>query len=191
MGKFTVKFYKGEYATRQKQANKDKADLYLEQHFNSSGKGIWTKADYALGVVATNASAISINFAKTYAKNIDAEFKEITRLGFDDGVKVGGRGDGNLKYTEMPAVVLEPMFVDDPDHVAIIKSDEGQKRLAKVLVETIEKYCPQGGLIALSVGHKFKTINFMDRGAKLHGGGYEADYAEKVLQYAEAMLLKL
>jgi len=191
MGKYSVAFYKGEYSTRQKQANSDKAKIYLEQHFNSTGRGFWTTADYAIGVVASNASKTSINFARDYAKGVVSEFDEISRVSFDDGVKVGGRGEGNLKLTKMPAIILEPMFVDDPEHVAVIKSEEGQKRLAKVLVCTIVKHIPQGGLIGFSVGHKYKRINFMDRGAKLLGCGYEADYAELVLKFAEEMLLKL
>jgi hypothetical protein len=42
--------------------------------------------------------------------------------------------------------------------------------------------------LGFSVGHKYKTSNPDDRGAAVAGGGWEADYAEAVLEKASAML---
>lgn len=188
MSKYQVKFYKGNYATRQRKANEDNAIVYIEHHFNSTGKGLWAQADYALALVSDNASSKSRAFASDYSKEIDKEFDEITRVYNNTGLKVGGRGSYNLQFTKMPAILLEPLFVDDPEHVELIKSKAGRERLANVLVRIIKKHFPEGGLVAFSVGHKYKVTNPFDRGAKIYGGGYEADYAELVLQRAAEKL---
>ena len=60
--------------------------------------------------------------------------------------------------------------------------------LARILAESIRRFIPGGGLIAFSVGHKYKTSSPNDRGAALAGGGTEADHAEKVLEKAAKLL---
>lgn len=183
---YTVKFYKGDYIDRQKAANADQAVAYVEHHFNSSSS---PSADYAVVVVGSNASNTSRNWGRWYAKAIAEQFG--TRVGGDQGILVGGwdgRGDGNVKHTKMPAVLLEPLFASHPQRAEAIRSEAGQAALARILAESIRRFFPDGGLIAFSVGHKYKTSSPNDRGAALAGGGTEADYAEKVLQKAEVLL---
>jgi N-acetylmuramoyl-L-alanine amidase len=105
---FHVKFYKGEYIKRQQAANADGAVAYVEHHFNSDEA---SKAGYACVVVGSNASNTSRNWGRWYAKAIAQQFGG--GIGGDQGILVGGyhgRGDGNLKHTRMPAVLLEPLF---------------------------------------------------------------------------------
>ena len=184
---YKVKFYKGEYIDRQRAANKDKAVAYVEHHFNSAGP----TANYALVVVGSNASRTSLNWGSWYAKAVAEQFG--TQVYRPDGVARGGldgRGDGNVKHTAMPAVLLEPLFVSNPQQADIVRSASGQAALARILAESIRRFFPQGGLIAFSVGHKYKTSRPKDRGAALAGGGTEAEYAEKVLKQAAALLLE-
>lgn len=183
---YQVKFYKGDYSARQQAANNDGAVAYIEHHFNSSESN---SADYSLVVVGANASQTSRNWGYWYAAAIAKEFN--TNVGGDQGIIVGGfngRGDGNIKYTKMPAVLLEPLFVSNPRHAEIVRSDAGQTRLAEALVASIQRFFPNGGLIAFSVGHKYKTSSPNDRGAAVVGGGTEADFAEAVLLKAQASL---
>ncbi len=183
---YKVKFYKGNYIKRQKNANKDKAIAYVEQHFNSSAS---SQPNYSVVITGSNASTTSKNWGRWYARSISSSFA--TKVSGDNGILVGGwngRGDGNLKHTEMPAILLEPLFASNPQQADIIRSEEGQLKLARILVESIERFFPQGGLVAFSVGHKYKKSNPKDRGATLVGGGTEADYAEKVLKKAAVML---
>ena len=183
---YTVKFYKGDYYKRQQDANADHAAAYVEHHFNSSSSD---QANYATVVVGSNASQTSRNWGCWYAKAIADLFG--MRVGGEQGILVGGwngRGDGNLKHTNMPAVLLEPLFASNPQQADIIRSESGQTTLARVLVESIRRFIPKGGLIAFSVGHKYKTSSPNDRGAALTGGGWEADYAEKVLEKAATLL---
>lgn len=182
---YKVKFYKGDYLERQLAANKDKAVAYVEHHFNSAGP----TASYALVVVGSNASQTSMNWGRWYAKAVAEQFN--TQVYRPDGVAKGGldgRGDYNVKHTAMPAVLLEPLFVSNPQQADIVRSASGQAALARILAESIRRFFPQGGLIAFSVGHKYKKSRPNDRGAPLAGGGMEADYAEKVLEQAAALL---
>ena len=87
-----------------------------------------------------------------------------------------------------PAVLLEPLFASHPQQAEAIRSEAGQAALARILAESIRRFFPDGGLIAFSVGHKYKTSSPNDRGVALAGGGTEADHAEKVLQKAAQLL---
>jgi len=183
---YTVKFYKGDYLQRQLAANKDKAIAYVEHHFNSSASA---QPSYAVVVVGSNASNTSRNWGRWYAKAVAEQFG--TQVAGDQGILLGGwngRGDGNVKHTAMPALLLEPLFASNPQQAEIIRSDNGQDTLARVLAESIRRFFPAGGLVAFSVGHKYKTSSPHDRGAALAGGGTEADHAEQVLKKAAAML---
>lgn len=185
MKKYTVKFYKGEYYTRQNDANRDKAVAYVEHHFNA---GLFT-ANYTVVIVGSNASKKSIEWGKDYTRAICKAFSTIP--GGDDGIKVGGyngRGNGNLVKTEMPAILLEPLFASNPEHAEHMRSKDGQYKLAQALVDSIRQHFPKGGLIAFSVGHKYKVSKPADRGAAVIGGGTEADIAESVLLIAKEML---
>ncbi|MFN8640999.1 MAG: N-acetylmuramoyl-L-alanine amidase [Candidatus Binatia bacterium] len=183
---YQVRFYKGNYIDRQRQANEDRCAAYVEHHFNSSAEAT---AGYSVVIVGSNASQTSKNWGRWYAKAVAAELG--TTVAGDDGILVGGyggRGDGNLRHTTMPALLLEPLFASNPQHAAWIRSDAGQTRLARVLCESIQRFFQEGGLIGFSVGHKYKTSAPADRGAAVVGGGTEADFAEKVLLKAKAML---
>lgn len=183
---YQVKFYKGDYFERQQAANADKAVAYVEHHFNSSAS---PSANYAVVVVGSNASSTSRNWGRWYAKAVAEQFG--TQVGGDAGILVGGwegRGDGNVKHTKMPAVLLEPLFASHPQQADAIRSEAGQAALARILAESIRRFFPDGGLVAFSVGHKYKTSSPNDRGAALAGGGTEADHAEKVLQKAAQLL---
>ena len=183
---YRVKFYKGEYMDRQLAANADGAVAYVEHHFNSSASAT---SGYCVAIVGSNASQTSRNWGIWYASAISEEFA--TNMGGETGIVVGGyggRGDGNIKYTTMPAVLLEPLFASNPYQAEIIRSENGQNRLAQVLVESIRHFFPKGGLIAFSVGHKYRKTRPTDRGADVDGGGSEADYAEMVLIKAQALL---
>ena len=89
----------------------------------------------------------------------------------------------------MPATLLEPLFVSNPRHVVWITGEDGQDRTGPgYSVRASNASFEQGGLIGFSVGHKYKSANPGDRGAPVLGGGWEADYAEAVLEKAKVLL---
>lgn len=185
MSSYKVKFYKGEYRERQRNANRDKAICYVEHHFNAGS----ASANYACVVVGSNASQTSIKFARDYVNLIAQHFN--TKLGGDKGILKGGyqgRGNANVYYTDCPTILVEPLFASNPTHAQIIKSERGIDILAECLVFAIKQNFPNGGLVAFSVGHKYKLSKPKDRGAAIYGGGSEADYAEKVLEKAAQLL---
>ena len=183
---YKVEFYKGDYLERQRKANDDECVCYVEHHFNSSAS---PSANYSVVITGSNASQTSKNWGRWYAQAVAREFD--LSVGGDDGIQVGGyngRGDFNLRHTDMPAILLEPLFASNPQHAEWIRSDERQNRLARILCESIQRFFQGGGLVAFSVGHKYKTSRPNDRGAKVYGGGMEADYAEAVLNKAREMI---
>ena len=183
---YSVRFYNGDYLERQQKANEDGCVGYLEHHFNSSTSPM---ANYTVTITGSNASQTSRNWGRWYAQAVAQEFD--LPLGGDRGIMVGGyngRGDYNLRFTRMPAILLEPLFASNPQHAEWIRTDAGQGRLARILCESIQRFFQDGGLIAFSVGHKYKTSRPNDRGALVHGGGWEADYAEAVLEKAKALI---
>ena len=43
----------------------------------------------------------------------------------------------------MPAILLEPLFVSNPRHAEIVRSEDGQMRpRARVLVDSIKRFFP-------------------------------------------------
>lgn len=183
---YTVRFYKGNYLERQRKANQDSCKAYVEHHFNSSSSAT---ANYVVVITGSNASQTSRNWGRWYAQAVAQEFN--VPVGGDQGIVVGGfngRGDGNLRHTHMPAILLEPLFGSNAQHAQWIRSDAGQGRLARILCESIQRFFQEGGLIGFSVGHKYKRSRPRDRGAAVYGGGWEANYAELVLKKAKTML---
>jgi len=183
---YRCKFYKGDYRERQEQANADRCAAYVEHHFNSSTS---PTASYAVVITGANASQTSRNWGRWYAQAAAREFS--LSVGGDQGILVGGfdgRGDFNLRFTDMPAILLEPLFASNPRQAEWIRSDDGQGRLARILYDSIRRFFQGGGLIGFSVGHKFKRSAPNDRGAAVVGGGWEADYAEQVLLKAQSLL---
>ena len=183
---YEVRFYKGNYKWRQQQANRDKCTAYVEHHFNASTN---LTVGYSVVVTGYLASETSKNWGKWYANKIGQEFG--VSVGGRSGILVGGyngRGNGNLKYTRMPAILLEPLFVSNPQHADWVRNSDGQDKLAKILADSITEFFPDGSRIGFSVGHKYKTSRPTDRGAAVYGGGTEADYAELVMEKAKYLL---
>jgi hypothetical protein len=182
---YEVTFYSGEYKERQLAANRDRCIAYVEHHLNSAPK----PANYSVVVVAENASQKSRDWGRHYAAQVSAEFK--TSVGGDNGILVGGyegKGNGNLIHTDMPAILVEPLFANNPAHASILKSKAGRVRLAQILADSSKRFFPKGGRVAFSVGHKGKQSAPQDRGAAVHGGGTEAEFAELILLEAKRML---
>ncbi len=182
--KWEVRFYTGDYKERQRQANIDNAVCYVEQHFNACDD---PKANYSMVVVATNASVKSRSWGLSYS------LKASELLGIPNNrLSIGGyngRGNGNLIYTSMPAILLEPCFISNPEQAEKVQTDKLQHELGKILADSIKTFFPDGGLVAFSVGHVGKTSNPSDRGAcVVNSDAMEADIALMVMREARELL---
>jgi N-acetylmuramoyl-L-alanine amidase len=181
---YTPMFFTGDYDDRQRDANGHKVNVYIEQHFNSiDGNAL---ANYSLALVASNAGSLSRQMGTWYAAEVSKRFGIK-----NNGLKVldvNERGAFNLRYTNMPALILEPFFVSNKDGAAWAKDPVKQAVLADIINDMVRLFFPNGGLVGLSVGHKGKTSSPKDRGADVLGGGTEADCAEAVLKQTEKLL---
>ena len=84
-----------------------------------------------------------------------------------------------IDFYEMPTILLETLFLSNPDQAAWLHGDDGPKHmeaLADAIAAGIRAYFPDGGIIGLSPGHAFKTSNPNDTGARCKGGDFEANH---------------
>ncbi len=197
--KYDVRFYSGSYRARQEAANRDGAACFLAHHFNSSTAD---EADYTLAIVALNASQASLQMADHYtdlvAENFGCPEWDDNPRDDRDGVHIGGfgrAGNSQIVHTTMPAMLVEPLFGSHVEHARIIRSEAGRQALAEILADTVVKFFPNGGLVAVSIGHKGKPQpHHLDRGAIISPAEFddrplmEADAAEDVLQRFKEVL---
>jgi N-acetylmuramoyl-L-alanine amidase len=184
--KYEILLPHGDYPDRQLKANVWKADVYIEQHFNSKLNDRAEDSDnYSCVVVAHNAGKKSTEVAATYAslaaKRLGLANGGVTKVGY------GKAGDGNLRLTDMPAVLLEPLFVSDLSQAELASSPLGQDLLAQLIVDTVVTHFPNGARVALSTGHKYQDRK-QDPGAPTANGLWEADLADAVVKLAAQKL---
>lgn len=173
---------------RQIDANKAGCVAAVEQHLNAStNKSI----NYTCALVTGNASAKSREWAKDYVALVADRFG--TR---NAGVVVDPpRGMYNIKFYHCPAILVESGFVTHHDFADRIQTGDGIDALARALVDSIRMNFPDGGLVALSVGHAHRGK--ADPGAIVNDEGdapdpafdSEAELNEAIITAAEEMLL--
>ena len=191
-----------DYRDRQLFANQQGADVYVEFHFNANAYDKpGTSDNPASALVCDNASQKSRDMAADFAKRVayawgfpNRGVVELKR--YSDGT--ADRAYWNLYYTNMKAFLLEPLFVSDIQQAEIAMSEDGQRKIAKILANVIREHYPSGATVACSLGHKFKASSVYDRGAPVkididddpddpkpiyHPTIAEADLAEKVMHF--------
>lgn len=172
---------------RQIDANNAGCIAAVEQHLNAGSK----TALYAMAIVAGNASEKSKAWGRDYTARVAKE------LGIkNSGVVVNPpRGPYMIKFYHCPAILVEPGFISNHDFGDVVQSGEGIDALARILVDSICAQFPDGGLVALSVGHAYRGVR--DPGAKVNDLGDDLDplfddeveLNEAIITAAEEMLL--
>jgi hypothetical protein len=153
---------------RQIDANHMGCVCYVEQHLNASTN---KDVNYATALVAKLASKKSKDWARDYVALVAKDF-DIR----DAGIVVGPpRGEYNIKYVHAPAILVEPGFVSNHDFANVVQSGGGVDGLALTLVNSIRRNFPEGGLVALSVGHLYRGTG--DQGAPVNDIGDTLDPA--------------
>lgn len=149
----------GDYDARQKRANQLDAIAYYEEHMNSYALDA---PHYGLVEVASNASAKS----KEWAADLAARWQAVTGLPTRmRQIAKGGRGDYNIRLTDMPACLGEPGPINHAEFDKWMESDTNREALALAVAQSIRSQFPAGGIIALSHGHIGKTSSPGDTGA--------------------------
>jgi hypothetical protein len=179
---------RGPLYQRQVDANQAGCIAAVEQHLNAS---LNKSVNYACALVTRDSSSLSRRWGRDYTERVGFEF-EIR----DAGVVVDPpRGMFNIRFYHCPAILVESGFVSNHDFADRIQSGEGVDALARVLVDSIKANFPDGGLVALSVGHLYRGTG--DQGAPVNDEGDAPDPAfdtegelnDAIITAAEEMLL--
>lgn len=129
---------RGEYADRAAYAKDNGADVYFAGHLNA-GSG---RANFSLVETSSNAKSGSIKLmnavAKSYRKHLNPSLIKRKMLA------PGERGNKCVKTAapSIPAVILEPMFIDNPGNARQLKHGDGAKKIADAIVESVEEVAP-------------------------------------------------
>lgn len=194
MGKYQVLWVASEkerrdYRDRQLYANARGADCYIEGHYNANlYDKPGTQDNPASCLVASNSGTKTREMAAFFAAQVSQTF------GYPNGgcvvTEPGDAGYWNLYYVKGNSLLLEPLYVSDPEQALMAQSELGQDRIAEIINGMVRKFYPDGGVIALSVGHKYKVSSPYDRGAPVVGtdGLGEADLAELYMKKAAVLL---
>lgn len=176
---------RGDYSKREYDANVAHADAVWHQHVNSFN----SSAAYALVEVARPVTERELAVAKAAADGYARIFGG--GLGSGDGVKVLEDGD-RAEYiidNNREAYISEPAFGSNPAQARMLADPAVQRAIAQVNVDALRAHYPDGALIALSVGHKYKTSAPNDRGCVIVGTGLmEADVNEAIIGYMAELL---
>jgi len=187
-----IVWLKGDYTgkrERQKQAAAEKCDIVIEFHFNSSnnpaasGTEVWHR---------------QYSFPSRHLAVILHD--RITALGFKPrGVK-SAIPDSRASFinaypVDCLVVLLEPAFISNSTDAQKLHQDGFLPKLAEAIVSGIKDFIKTTSyrkfeIIGLSVGHKYKTSNPADRGARCIFGDFEADHAESLAKLVADLLLQ-
>lgn len=173
----------GGYRERQMKANALKCTGYAEFHLNALEYDRPGPADNpAMVICAENASDTSKRWGFQHANAAGRAF-DLPVAGVQLR-RAGQRGYWNLYYAKMPAILIEPLFISDPDTAAIALSEEGVLKMAEIFMTSTKSVFPEGGLFGLSVGHIGARPG--DRGAPARGHdgsivGWEGEICERVV----------
>jgi hypothetical protein len=177
---------RGPLYQRQVDANNAGCICAVEQHLNASTNKL---VNYASALIMTEKS-------RAWAGQYLAEVAEVFGIRNAGVVINPPRGAFNLKFYHCPAILVEPGFVSNHDFADRIQSGEGIDALAECLVNSICTMFPDGGLVALSVGHGYRGVS--DPGAPVNDAGDVLDPAfdseeelnDAIITAAEEMLIR-
>jgi N-acetylmuramoyl-L-alanine amidase len=170
-----------DYHERQEQARNARCRLVLEFHFNSNGsRAIGGESWYRPNDL----------FSRQVASDIRNRYQNIGLPLHGDGpyAAVEGSRAGWIRHYDQAAILLEPLFVSNPDQTAWIHDAANLSRLAEQVAEAIVSATQESDLIGLSVGHRYKTSSPHDEGAPCRLGDNEADHNESLCNKVAELL---
>jgi hypothetical protein len=184
--RYPVVWLRGDYVRpnldRQAQAEQAGCALALDFHFNSNGSSasggeIWHKpgddASHQLALALRDALAqVGLPLRNPAVRSATGN----TRAGF-------------VRHYPCPAVLLEPLFVSNPTQAAWIHNNGHLLALGEAIAAAVKAALPTGGVVGLSVGHRYKRRPG-DEGAGCVRGDSEADHAEELAHVVAEQLAR-
>ena len=143
---------------RQKLANERQVICYIEGHLNASTTPC---ASYCSAITAENSGAVTLALAHNILNRVSRAFG-INKS--SPAVQSGVRGSALVRQVHAPAIVLEPGFVTNPEFQKMLSSGEGLDLMGSCVAGAIIELFPEGGLVALSVGHAYRDGRPMTKG---------------------------
>jgi N-acetylmuramoyl-L-alanine amidase len=124
----------GEYAERAAWANREGVDLYLACHLNAAdphGDYALIEFDYRAGHRTRD---LVIGLAARWRGGLPVR-KVLTKALLETD-----RGFGCISRVAAPALLLEPLFLNHPEHFAFLTSDAGPRLIGKAVVDAIAEW---------------------------------------------------
>lgn len=165
--KFSVLECRGPVRHRQQLASERRVICYAEGHLNAFA----TQRDehgnrkpspqYGFVITGKNVSQNAEDWAEAYLSRIAETFGVATK-----GIVRGVPGSGCVQWVKWPtpSMLLEPVFMTDPDMAQRIMTGEGIDALGWCLADSIIATFPHGGLVGFSKGHIHRGTG--DKGAQ-------------------------
>jgi len=177
-----IVWLKGDYVRnheRQRQASQTNCRFVLSFHFNSAdnpkagGSEIFSNGKSDADYIANKLLTVITQTLGTKSRGVKPALG--SRVGF-------------LRFYPCPAVLLEPCFISNPDEANLVHDLSVMRQLGEAIAEVLFKWLPFDSVLGIDIGHKFKTSNPSDRGARCFFGDYEADHAEQLAKVVAASI---
>jgi hypothetical protein len=177
-----IVWLKGDYVgnhERQMQASKANCRLVISFHFNAhnnpktSGSEVFSNGKGDADYIAAKLLHIITSVLGTKSRGVK---------------KAEGSRAGFLRFYHCPAILLEPCFITNPDEANLVHDVQVIRKLGEAIADALVKWLPFDAVIGIDIGHKFKTSQPDDRGARCFYGDFEADHAEQLAKVVAASL---
>lgn len=146
---FSVLQPRGPLRHRQELATQLRCVCYAEAHLNSFSKPV---VQHAFVITSKTPHHLTEVWASRFLENVREAFGHKSY-----GVLRGGKGSGNVSHVHwrIPAMLLEPGFISEPEFVRILSTGEGLDQMGKCLADSVASTFDRG-LVALSIGHAYR-----------------------------------
>lgn len=168
---------------RQRQAQMARCNLVIEFHFNSAddpravGSEVWYKPDS--------------ESSESLARSLMGAYRDLGLPRHGDGVMPAVRGTRAawIRHYAMDTVLLESLFVTNPNEARWIHNSENVEFLGRAIAGRVLAFVAPDATVGLSVGHLFKSSSPNDRGARCALGDTEGEHNQALANVVARLLV--
>lgn len=124
---------KTELAERAARANRARADVFVSVHLNGSRDPRASGTETLFFKAGDAHSESGLGLARLMQE-------QLVRILHRPDRGVRGRNLAVLRRTLMPAVIVEPLFITNPDEARLLREEEWRQRIAMAIVRGLESY---------------------------------------------------
>lgn len=167
--KYSVLECRGPVRYRQQLASERGVDCHFDAHLNATSNP--NVKQHGFCITGKSPPPGTFELAHAFLRRVEYTFGVRNA-----GLIKGGPGSGNVHWVKWPTptLLLEPMFVSDPDMAQRLAAGGGAlDDLATCLVDAVTERFPGGCLIGISKGHLYRGNG--DTGAPVAGFDSDGD----------------